>query len=248
MKNSKKLLVGLILSIGLTSCYNSKWQDEYNKELIVAFQPIQEKYEFIKGMLEDCEVHNDCIKYDSIGEVSETDAFEIISYLPDSLSESSNWPTDVLVLHKSGEGVFSYLGLGVGEKVNEIKQAIDFYEEFIAKKVGNRIKMKKQLSLFNSSVVQPISGINYVVLLKDMIYVRPRQIEDAHSFSCGYLLDEIEVYELYSMEMMDSFFMASENSDQVSVQFSKLDLPQDLLVQMKNNVIKKLKEIIVSKQ
>lgn len=245
MKSSKTLLVGLLLSIALTSCNNSKWQDEYNKELTAAFQPIQEKYEFIKEMLEDCEIYDDCIKYDSIEEVSETDVSEIIKYLPDSLSENADWPSDVLVLHK---GVNSGLGLEIGENLGQIKQAIDCCEASFSNKIGTRYKMKKQLNIFNSSVVRPISRFNYVVLLKDVIYVRPRQVEKNHSFSGGYLLDEVEVYELNNMETVDSFFMASENSEQVSVRFANFDLPSDLMAQMKNNVINELKKIIVSNQ
>lgn len=243
MKSSKTLLVGLLFSIGLTSCNNLKWQDEYNKELTAAFQPIQEKYEFIKEMLEDCETYDDCIKYDSIEEVSETDVYEIIKHLPDSLSENADWPSDVLVLHK---GVLNS-GLGIGEKIGQIKQTIDFCETSFSKKIGTRYKMKKQLNMFNLLVVQPISRYNYVVLLKDVIYVRPWQVERTNSFSGGYLLDEVEVYELHNMEMVDSFFMASENSEQVSVRFAKFDLSNDLMVQMKNNVINKIR-IIVSKQ
>ena len=221
MKNAKmrtintKVFVVFLVSLGMASCTNNqaklqenqaKLQEEYQKSISDAMYSIQGKYDFLKKMYDGKESNTKCVDYENVDKLSSKEIRMISQSLPDK-EVPQNDKSGCLVQY-----IPSKNGLNVNMEWWDRVFGSGIYS-YANKKVLDESTKEKCFSEFNSDVVRPLQSAKFFIKVTDVIFVKPKI--NLYDYESGYVLSHVDVYDINTKEIVDSFEVAASNSDKL---------------------------------
>ena len=241
-------LLSIVFSV--VSCSTpTDWQAQYKTKLSELAQPIQEKIDFLKEACQKYESINDsCVCYKNADMVSRTDSRKILNALPEVGTLENYNDKSYLIIHSHAEGgicldeSYEFLGHAEDGQYNYDKFfSIDLEEESKMYYDNPEDRMKEILSSFEEKYTVPLSKLNYLLIVKDKILVKPDGERDGTTFlyDTGYILSSVEVYDLNTKQLINTFDMAAENSESLNIDLFKPQesLNKNLYSNLKKNIV-----------
>jgi len=230
-----------ILTFSLVSCVD--WQEEYNKKIAEAAEPIQDRFEFLEEMHHKMNVEGKCAIHDQDDNLSVDEVVLISKYNPKEIVAQVSNPEEWIVFHTPDS-----LGYHMGDDGFLIKDKYNSYYRFVTDTVTSKDQLESKLRWFNEDVVEPIKTAKYLLVVSDEILIKPEvkykekygfKSREYEGFTGGYVLANVIVYGLSSKQQIDSYKVAAKNSEALECEDYALrsELDRDLLENLKKSVL-----------
>lgn len=261
MKSRVTIFAAAFLAVlGIASCSNSqskeqerqaRLQEEYQKGISEGISSIQDKYDSLKEMYETMREENtDCAEYRNQDALPPAEVINLVMYLPEEAQPLSDRSEEFLVLYNPSKN-----GVNLNDIWWERVFGGDLYQRWINDldwtydTLKTEYRKERCLQKFNDEVVQPLQTAKYLLVVTDELFVEPNLQSITYNYESGYVFANVSIYDINTKELVDSFYMAADNSNHLEFDTEKYDrfsidwnkaypkLKRNLYERLRNNVI-----------
>jgi len=199
--------------------------------------PVQGKYDFLWEMYDGIETNKTCVEYTDARKLTASELQKLATSMIDC-SEKEDKP-EYWIMHSP-----STLGRNLG-RYDIFEDNYGNYSFWVNQVVASESDMNECLEFFNKDIVEPLETAKYLLLVTDKLLVMPKiKITQSEWGEFGYVLSHVDVYDINTTKMVDSFDVAARNSDElffftetINEESCKIEAIDNLYKRLKNNII-----------
>lgn len=229
IKKTKFFTKLILLVLCLNSC-TTDWKAEYLKKLKEAAQPIQEKVEFINTTQKGLAEYTNGNVYEKIERVPSDVVKQIVNAL--SLDSAANLHPDEFVVlnipdssgyHVNDRAFFNYDDDYYGEEYSYYR----FFNDDGILNYMDEDNLSYNIQLFEDNIKKPLEAVKFLLVIKDKVLVKPHCPVYGDSFDSGYVLSEVQVFDVATRQLIDTFDVAAENTENVQISIDDIGFTKD---------------------
>lgn len=213
-----KIIIGLLCLVGLVSCgnnnakYQAKLQEEYQRNISEALPSIQGRFDYLKEIYDGIGENTDCVEYKNVDGLSSEEIRMFSQLLPEEDTPNITFTNNMkyVILHIASKNAAA-IGMGWWNRVFGAGEGS--YLSLVNKTIETESMKEQCLSAFNEDIVTPLRSMKYLLVVTDKIFVRPGV--NPRTFDGGYVLSHVDVYDVDTKGVVDSFDVAADNSEKV---------------------------------
>lgn len=210
-----KGIIWAFLTISLVSC--TDWNEVYKARFADAVEPVKEKIDFFNAKYADLDKYAGSARYESLESLPFEDLYKIMEAFPKDDKEE-----------KSGNYIVLNVPDSCGEQVAD-RTFFDFdlksydgeksYWNYSCDSIPYTFRDEDDVSYYleraESEIIEPMKKANYLLVIEDKILVKPHSPIMSGEFEGGYVLAEVQVFDLKTKKKIDTFNVAAQNSQNV---------------------------------